>query len=244
MAATKFSAALRNQTLSSPKLCRACNIAKSVDQFYKTASGLPIPYCKPCHNRRVTERNRRNAQQTRARRVRWTQKMFHELQDALERTCSKCELTKPVAAFSVPTPTSITLACLDCQSAGARQRLKNDTAHRARVHAWQKRKRDSRSEAQKSQDSTYHKQWRVKNADHKRQRDKAYRKAHPDRVKAYGRKYVTRIQEEITPSYVRALICKGQSPIKTEHLPEPFVDAVRQVILIKRHLRKQNKQQT
>lgn len=148
------------------KVCKKCEIEKPIEEFHKE-KGSP-------DGRRAT------CKQCRAEAIRESQlnPKVKPIPQPGHRFCTKCEIEKPLEAFHAHPRGAFGRdpMCKDCRSAYHVVRKQRDPERlKERNRLWRRKDREKRPE--------YYEDLYLKNKEEYRERDRAYRKAKPEKVR-------------------------------------------------------------
>jgi len=131
------------------------------------------------------------------------------------KTCRTCNHPKPPDAYR-----GTRSMCLECEH--------------ARKRAWyaaQDVKPHQREEVQ-----AYYRNWYASNAESVKARAVTWTKANPDKRRYVCRENMARQRQKLNDAYVRRMLAASIG-LKAEAIPQSLVDAQRELLKIKRHLR-------
>lgn len=82
----------------------------------------------------------------------------------------------------------------------------------------------------------YYRQWYENNAETVKARAVEWQKANPDKRRDVCRENMTRQRNKLNDAYVRRMLAQSVG-LKAEYIPQPLVEAQRELLKIKRYLR-------
>jgi hypothetical protein len=169
------------------KICKKCGVEKTIDYFPKNTK-MPDGYlnsCKPCEYARVAEWRKANPEKIEANTKR-AKFIIRRLPDNTKQRCKKCLIEKPLTEFHVSRAMKLGVrkTCKACILAEiAQEYLENPGEHRIRSTQWVRnnphRVRNIRRrsyEKHKVKRNLKRGEYRVKNIEHERDREKNYLK--------------------------------------------------------------------
>lgn len=197
------------------KTCGTCGYEKPVDQFpknYRMADGR-LNRCKDCEYARVARWRAENPDQVKANNIRSRDRVL-VLDPDTSQICKKCGLDKPLTDFHVSRAAKLGVrrTCKECLLNEIASKYKeNPETKRQQYARWLEenpegaraiRKRSYRRHREKR--LRYRKEWRAKNLERDKQREKAYAKKNPSMIRAKnGRRRAAETRS--TPKWLSAI---------------------------------------
>ena len=167
------------------KICRKCYVEKSIEKFPKHFAGKDghLNHCQDCINADVRARY---AKKPKVKKVKPTKaERLAELPADFKLKCKRCSVEKFLSEFrkSELGKYGVRRECNECEDAAAREKYKNDPAFRQQSQQWFKDNPQRASEIRiasynkhKVKRLQYRKEWRAKNLEKDRDREKRYLK--------------------------------------------------------------------
>ncbi|MFN3375495.1 MAG: hypothetical protein ACK40S_02940 [Burkholderiaceae bacterium] len=129
--------------------------------------------------------------------------------------CRTCNQSQPLEAYR-----GTRSMCLACERARRREWY---AAQTVKPH-------------QREEMKSYYRQWYASNAESVKARAVEWAKANPDKRRDVCRENMARQRGKLSDAYVRRMLAKSVG-LKAEAIPQPLVEAQRELLKIKRYIR-------